>query len=186
MSTQAHEARELTVCCPDQLHRLQLDQLQPSPDPDAVYTLTKLKTLNLEYTCTAGALKPEIGNLVNMANLSLHGNYIGGTLPLELDNMKEIGTSKLGHSPVTGSLPLFKNFAKVSQFNSNFCSSPAPSPTRSSTSCPTYRSRTGTAMDSRARCRRPSHAPTSTSPGNCFFNACNLQRKINQFQVTLK
>jgi hypothetical protein len=54
-----------------------LTNFNKAPIPDGVYTLTKLNTLNLEYSCTGGTLKSEVGNLKNMVNLSLHGNYIG-------------------------------------------------------------------------------------------------------------
>jgi hypothetical protein len=76
--------------------------LQNNSIPEALYTLKKLSDLNLEYTCTAGKLSKNIGNLKEMVSLQLHGNFIAGTIPQEVEGMSKVQTFKLGRNPISG------------------------------------------------------------------------------------
>jgi hypothetical protein len=94
--------------------------------PAGLYTLAKLRNLNLEYTCTGGTLPAAIGQLRSMVNISLHGNYIGGTIPAAMDQLSELMTFKLGRNPFTGGFPDMRKLSKLIQFNCNFCALSGP------------------------------------------------------------
>jgi len=49
--------------------------------PDALYGLTNLTLINLEYMCLGGKISSKIGDLVNLVEFSIHGNYVGGEIP---------------------------------------------------------------------------------------------------------
>ena len=102
------------------------NDLGNSSIPSSLYTLTKLQSINLEYTCTGGTLSTDIGNLRNMVNLSLHGNYIHGTIPQALDQLSDLMTFKLGRNPFTGGFPDMRKLHKLIQFNCNFCALTGP------------------------------------------------------------
>jgi len=85
-----------------------------------LFGLTKLKNIDVEYTCIGGTLEG-IRELKAIESFQVHGNYISGTIPQEIDELTNVVILKLGRNPITGTLPLFKNLKSVVQFNCNFC-----------------------------------------------------------------
>lgn len=53
--------------------------LRRSVIPDSFWTLTKLKKIDFEYTCIAGPVPEDIGNLTALTSIEFHGNYLNGT-----------------------------------------------------------------------------------------------------------
>lgn len=49
--------------------------------PNALYSMTNLTSINLEYCCLGGGLSEKIGALTQLTELSVHGNYVSGPLP---------------------------------------------------------------------------------------------------------
>lgn len=82
--------------------------------------LSKLKDLDVEYTCTGGSLDG-IEGLKSIESFQVHGNYISGTIPETIGELTNIQTLKLGRNPITGTLPAITTLKKVVQFNCNFC-----------------------------------------------------------------
>ena len=90
--------------------------------PRSFYALSKLETWSTEYTCLGGTLAPELGSMLSLQQLLLHGNFLSGTLPPELDNLANLVQHKLGRNPISGTLPpMLKPKPKLQKYNCNFC-----------------------------------------------------------------
>ena len=91
--------------------------------PRSFYALSKLETWSTEYTCLGGTLAPELGSMLSLQQLLLHGNFLSGTLPPELDNLANLVQHKLGRNPISGTLPpMLKPKPKLQKYN---CVSPS-------------------------------------------------------------
>ena len=71
--------------------------------PSEVGHLTGLTTLKLSGV--SGALPPELGYLVNLANLDLSHNELCGKIPPELGGLGSLQTLNLGDNKLTGGVP---------------------------------------------------------------------------------
>lgn len=90
--------------------------------PRSFYALSKLQLWSMEYTCLGGTLAPELGNMLSLEQIWIHGNFLSGTLPPELDNLENLVDHKLGRNPISGTLPAFtKPKLKLAKYNCNFC-----------------------------------------------------------------
>lgn len=96
--------------------------LGKTPLPEGFYRLSKLRDLNLEYTCLGGSLADDFGSFPHMLSLQLHGNFLTGKIPQSIDKMSKLEVFKLGRNPLSGGFPDMRKLTKLVQFNCNFCS----------------------------------------------------------------
>ena len=76
----------------------------------------------MEYTCIGGTLAPELGSMLALEDILIHGNFISGTLPPEIDSLENLVQHKLGRNPISGTLPpMLKPKLKMQKYNCNFC-----------------------------------------------------------------
>jgi hypothetical protein len=88
--------------------------------PRSFYSLSKLSTWSMEYTCIGGTLAPELGSMLALEDILIHGNFISGTLPPEIDNLSNLVQHKLGRNPISGTLPpMLKPKPKLQKYNCN-------------------------------------------------------------------
>jgi hypothetical protein len=86
--------------------------------PRSFYSLSKLVTWSMEYTCIGGTLAPELGSMLALEDILIHGNFISGTLPPEIDNLSNLVQHKLGRNPISGTLPpMLKPKLKLQKYN---------------------------------------------------------------------
>eukprot|EP01084_Bolivina_argentea_P106000 189822_1 len=90
--------------------------------PETLYNLTEtLMIISMEYTCLSGTISNKIGNLKQLQQVKLHGNYIYGTIPYSFNNCSELQVLKLGRNPIHGNIPYLDQLQKLEKFNCNFC-----------------------------------------------------------------
>ncbi|KAL9667537.1 hypothetical protein QQ045_001898 [Rhodiola kirilowii] len=75
------------------------------PIPDALWSLTYLMGVNIEYNYLTGQLSPSIGNLTRMKYLSIGVNALSGQLPKELGLLTDLIFLGFGVNYFSGSLP---------------------------------------------------------------------------------
>mmetsp|Transcript_3110 Transcript_3110/g.3474 ORF Transcript_3110/g.3474 Transcript_3110/m.3474 type:complete len:388 (-) Transcript_3110:261-1424(-) len=113
---------------PDDYRGCKDSNLNMSPLPEELYSLTELQKIDIEYTCAAGPISRSIGGLKNLVEVHFHGNFLNGTIPLEMNECVELQEFKLGRNPLTGPFPNVPKLHKLTKFNCNFCALTGPIP----------------------------------------------------------
>ncbi len=65
----------------------------------------RVVTLDLYANQLSGAIPPELGNLANLAGLSLAGNQLSGAIPSELGNLANLLGLSLADNQLSGAIP---------------------------------------------------------------------------------
>ena len=74
--------------------------------PSEVKFLSYLRGLNLSFNDSlSGNIPPEIGELENLTELSLHHNSLTGPIPSGIANLTNLDTLDIHHNQLTGPLP---------------------------------------------------------------------------------
>jgi hypothetical protein len=74
--------------------------------PESLWTLTNLEILRLgKNAISGGTLSPNVGNLVNLKELSLVGLNLGDNVPVELGNIEGLETLELQDNLFVGDIP---------------------------------------------------------------------------------
>ena len=91
----------------------------------------RVVSLDLEFNSLAGAVPPEIGELINLRYLGLGSNQLTGTLPPEVGNLTRLEVLTLTGNRLWGPLPDTMTALSVLhrfefEHNSGLCASPDP------------------------------------------------------------
>ena len=69
------------------------------------YSIETTFILTLNNKGLSGPIPPEIGNLINLTSLDLHGNQLTGLIPSEIGNLTNLTSLSLRDNQLTGFIP---------------------------------------------------------------------------------